>query len=192
VALNLSAFAKFLLKSFGWTLVGEMPEQKKFVAIVAPHTSNWDFFICVLVKFALKLKLVFIGKHTIFIGPVGWVLRKMGGLPVNRSSAHNVVDAIAEEFEKRDEMIFALSPEGTRSYLPHWKSGFYYIARKAQVPVQTFFLDTATKTIGWGPMFHLTDDKDKDLERIEEFYRDKQGFKPEKFSKIVFKSSQDS
>ncbi len=184
----MSGFAKFILRRFGWTIVGERPKHKKFVAIVAPHTSNWDFFICVLVKFALKLKLVFIGKHTIFIGPIGWILRKMGGLPVDRTSAHNVVETIVAEFERREEMIFALSPEGTRSYLPHWKSGFYYIARKANVPVQTFFLDTATKTIGWGPIFHLTDDKHADLARIEEFYRGKQGFKPEKFSKIVFKS----
>jgi 1-acyl-sn-glycerol-3-phosphate acyltransferase len=181
--------AKLLIKWLGWTLVGQMPIEKKVVAIVAPHTSNWDFFICVLVKFALKIDLVFIGKHTIFIGPVGWLLRKMGGLPVDRSSAHNVVDTIVDEFNKRDQMIFALSPEGTRSYLPHWKSGFYYIARKANVPVQIFFLDAKSKTLGWGPLIHLTDDKDADLARIKEFYRDKQGFKPEKFSEIVFRSS---
>jgi len=184
---SLSGFARFLLRLFGWQLVGELPKEKKFVVIVAPHTSNWDFFIFVLVKFAFKLKVVFIGKHTIFIGPIGWVLRKMGGLPVNRSSAHNVVDRIVQEFEQRSEMMFALSPEGTRSYLPLWKSGFYYIARKANVPVQTAFLDTKTKTIGWGPLFHLTDDKHADLERIKQFYQHKQGFKPEKFSKIVFR-----
>ena len=172
----------------GWQVVGQLSQEKKLVAIVAPHTSNWDFCIFVLLKIALRLKVVFIGKHTIFVGPFGWALRKMGGLPVNRGGGHNIVDEIADEFKRRDKMIFALSPEGTRSYLPHWKSGFYHIARKANVPIQTVFLDTKTKTIGWGPVYHLTDDKHADLERIKEFYRDKHGFKPEKFSKITFRS----
>lgn len=186
----MSAIARFILICFGWKIVGRLPNEKKYVIIVAPHTSNWDFFIFVLIKMVFKLKVVFIGKHTIFIGPIGWVLRRMGGLPVNRSGAHNVVDTIVDEFRKRDEMIFALSPEGTRSYLPYWKSGFYHIARKANVPVQTAFLNTTNKTIGWGPMFHLTDDKDADLEILKEFYIDKRGFKPENLSKIIFKKSQ--
>ncbi len=185
----MSTLAAFILKIFGWHLVGELPEQKKYVVIIGPHTSNWDFFIFLLVKFAYRLKVVFIGKHTIFIGPVGWVLRKIGGIPVERSSAHNVVDRIVEEFSVRDEMVFALSPEGTRSYLDHWKSGFYHIARKAKIPVQTAFLDVSSKQIGWGPLFHLTEDRHSDLEKIAEFYSDKQGFKPENFSKIIFKCS---
>jgi len=178
-----------ILKLFGWRLVGQLPSDKKYVIIIGPHTSNWDFFIFVLVKTVYRLKVVFIGKHTIFIGPVAWVLKKMGGLPVDRKSAHNVVNTIVDEFNKRDKMIFALSPEGTRSYLDHWKSGFYHIARKAKVPVQTAFLDTTSKTIGWGPVFEMTDDKDADLKIIGEFYADKIGFKPEKFSKIIFRSS---
>ena len=113
----------------------------------------------------------------------------MGGLPVNRSRAHNVVDTIVDEFNKRDEMIFGLSPEGTRSYLDHWKSGFYHIARKANVPVQTAFLDAPSKTLGWGPLFEVTADKNADLARIASFYSDKRGIRPEKFSKIVFRPS---
>jgi len=185
----LSAIAGFILRVFGWRLVGELPRLKKYVIIIGPHTSNWDFFIFVLVKYHFRIKVSFIGKHTIFIGPIGWALRKLGGIPVKRTSAHNVVDKIVEEFLVRDAMVFALSPEGTRSYLDHWKSGFYHIARKANVPVQTAFLDVDTKRIGWGPLLYLTDDRDKDLKKIAEFYSDKKGFKPEKFSKIVFKSS---
>jgi len=181
--------SRFILKLFGWRFIGEPPEQKKYVVIIGPHTSNWDFVIFLLVKMTYQLKVVFIGKHTIFIWPFSLFLKKIGGIPVERSSKHNVVDAIAEEFSKRDEMVFALSPEGTRSYLDHWKSGFYFIARKARVPVQCAFLDAPTKTLGWGPIFNLSDDKDADLKRIESFYADKRGFKPEKFSKIVFKDS---
>ncbi|MBV1909267.1 MAG: lysophospholipid acyltransferase family protein [Kangiellaceae bacterium] len=185
----LASLSKFILEFFGWSIIGQPPTNEKYVIIIAPHTSNWDFFIFILMKFTFQLKVVFIGKHTIFIGPVGWLLRKMGGLPVDRSRAHNVVDTIVDEFNKRENMIFALSPEGTRSYLPNWKSGFYHIARKANIPVQSAFLNMTNKTIGWGPLFELSDDKYSDLERMKQFYQDKKGFKPEKFSKIVFLSS---
>lgn len=178
-----------MLKLFGWHLVGHPPELKKYVVIIGPHTSNWDFIIFLLVKMTYKLKVVFIGKHTIFIWPFSVFLRKIGGVPVERSSKHNVVDTIVNEFTTRDEMVFALSPEGTRSYLDHWKSGFYHIARKADVPVQCAFLDAPSKRLGWGPIFQLTEDKDADLKKIESFYSDKKGFKPEKFSKIIFKNS---
>lgn len=140
----------------------------------------------ILIKFACNLKVSFIGKHTIFFGPAGWLLRKLGGIPVKRSSSNDVVNTIVEEFSKRDSMIFALSPEGTRSYLDHWKSGFYHIAKKANVPVVTAFLDTKTKTIGWGPSFIMTENKHKDLEDIGCFFSDKKGFKPHNYSSIRF------
>lgn len=182
----MSALAKWILKAFGWQLVGELPKLEKYVIIVAPHTSNWDFFIFVMVKFAFQIKVVFIGKHTIFVGPFDWILRRLGGLPVNRSGTNNVVDQIVNEFNHRDKMIFALSPEGTRSYRTHWKSGFYHIARKANVPVLTAFLDTKTRKLGWGPVFELSDDKNQDLKKFAEFYSDKIGIRPEKASKIIF------
>jgi 1-acyl-sn-glycerol-3-phosphate acyltransferase len=182
----LSWLAKTIFFLISWEIVGNLPKEKKFVIIIGPHTSNWDFFMFILVKFACKLRVSFIGKHTIFIGPAGWVLRKLGGIPVERSSSHNVVDTIVDEFLKRESMIFALSPEGTRSYLDHWKSGFYHIARKANVPVVAAFLDTQTKTIGWGPSFIMGDDKHKDLNKIREFFVDKKGFKQHRYSLVRF------
>ncbi|MGB0496401.1 MAG: lysophospholipid acyltransferase family protein [Kangiellaceae bacterium] len=182
----MAKLANMILKLFGWKLIGELPSINKFVVIIAPHTSNWDFFVFILVKFACKVKVSFIGKHTIFIGPIGWVLRKLGGIPVKRSSSNNVVTAIVHEFSQREQMIFALSPEGTRSYLDHWKSGFYHIAKEANVPVVTAFLDVKTKNIGWGPIFYLTDDKHEDLKLIGSFYQDKIGFKHDKYSKVRF------
>lgn len=184
----MSYLAKIIFFVIGWKIVGNLPEQKKFVVIIAPHTSNWDFFMFILVKFACKLKVSFIGKHTIFVGPIGWLLRKLGGIPVKRSSSHHVVDIIVEEFSRKDSMIFGLSPEGTRSYLDHWKSGFYHIAVNANVPVVTAFLDTRTKTIGWGPSFIMTDNKHKDLENIAKFFSDKRGFKPHNYSQVRFLS----
>lgn len=185
----MSQLARLILKLFGWQLVGKLPKQKKYVVIIGPHTSNWDFFIFFLVKIAYKLKVVFIGKHTIFIGPIGWALRKLGGLPVDRRSKHNVVDMVVNEFNQRDEIVFCLSPEGTRSYLDHWKSGFYHISFKANVPIQIAFLDTTTKVVGWGPLFQPLKDKNELLKKIALFYSNKRGFKPEKFSQIIFKSS---
>jgi len=183
----ISWLSRNILALFGWTIVGKLPETKKYVAIVAPHTSNWDFFIFVLMKFGLKLRVNFIGKHTIFIGPIGWFLKAMGGIPVNRSSNNNVVDLIVEKFAEREEMIFALSPEGTRSFKDHWKSGFYHIAIKAKVPVQLCYLDKTTKSVGFGPMIELSGDKDKDLEVIKNFFQNKKGIRPELLSTIRFK-----
>jgi len=183
----LAKIALLLLKLFGWQIVGELPKEKKYVVIFAPHTSNWDFVIFLLVKIVFKLKLVFIGKHTLFIGPLGWLLRKLGGLPIERSSRHDMVDFIVSEFKQSDEMIFGLSPEGTRKYLDHWKSGFYHIAYKANIPVLCAFLDHSKKQSGFGPLFYLSKDKYFDLEKISKFYSDKIGMKPENFSKSVFK-----
>ena len=183
-----SWFSIKLLKLFGWQTIGKPPEIKKYVVIVAPHTSNWDFFIFLLLKFSYRLKINFIGKHTIFIGPIGWVLRKLGGIPVFRSQNHNVVDSIIKAFNENENMIFALSPEGTRSYKDHWKSGFYHIALNAKVPIQTCFLDMTTKTLGFGPLIELTGDIKQDLAVFQNIYSDKKGIKPALFSKITFRN----
>lgn len=184
----MSGFSKGILKLFGWTLEGEPPSLKKYVIIIAPHTSNWDFFIFLLVKSVFKLQVVFIGKHTIFVGPFGWLLRKIGGLPVERSNSHNVVEQIADEFKRRQHMIFALSPEGTRSYKDHWKSGFYHIAKKAKVPIQTAFLNATDKTLGWGPLMDSSLSEDDLLKKLALFYEDKKGIRSSNFSQIKFHS----
>jgi 1-acyl-sn-glycerol-3-phosphate acyltransferase len=168
-------------------IVGKPPTVKKYIIVVAPHTSNWDFFIFVLLKFHFKLKVNFIGKHTIFIGPIGWLLRKMGGIPVVRSKSHNVVDSIVTAFKQNQEMIFALSPEGTRSYKNHWKSGFYHIALNADVPIQLCYLDKKTLSLGFGPLIKLSGDRESDMDLISKFYSTKQGIRPSLFSKICFK-----
>ena len=175
-----------ILKWRGWTIKGKQPELKKYVIIAAPHTSNWDFFIFLTLKWALKLRVNFIGKHTLFVGPIGWFLRKIGGRPVNRTQSKNLVDAIVDLFNTSDEFIFALAPEGTRSYKDHWKSGFYYIALKANVPIQICFLDTSNKHIGFGPLLEPSGDLQSDQKVLEEFYKNIKGIKPELFSKITF------
>ncbi|MCW8879914.1 MAG: lysophospholipid acyltransferase family protein [Kangiellaceae bacterium] len=183
----LSWLSKKLLRWSGWNLISQPPQVKKYVVIVAPHTSNWDFWVFILIKFIFRMHVSFIGKHTIFVGPIGWVLKKWGGIPINRSAKHNVVDTIVEEFDKRDELIFALSPEGTRSFKDHWKSGFYYIALNANVPLQLCYIDSKTKSVGFGPLITLTGDQNKDVETLRAFYQDKAGIRPELFSTIKFR-----
>lgn len=175
-----------LLKWRGWTLVGHPPQINKYVVIVAPHTSNWDFFIFLALKFSLKLQVNFVGKHTIFVGPIGWILRRLGGRPVDRSKSHNVVSAIVDLFNQNDKFIFALSPEGTRSYKDHWKSGFYYIAVKAKVPIQTCFLDTTNRTLGFGPLIEPCGDLEQDQVSLRSIFENKRGINPELFSDITF------
>ncbi len=140
-------------------------------------------------KFSFKLRVNFFGKHTIFVGPIGWLLRKMGGIPVNRSAAHNIVEQIVNTFEQNDSLIFALSPEGTRGYRDHWKSGFYHIALNAKVPVQICFLDMKKREVGFGPLIELSGNEQEDLQQLIAFFQDKQGVRPECFSRIAFRKS---
>lgn len=185
----LSWIAKKILKLLGWTIYGELPKLKKYVAIAAPHTSNWDFLMFMLLKFSLQMKANFVAKHTLFVGPFGWFLNKVGGRALNREKTENTVDAIADLFDKHEEFIFAIAPEGTRSYKKYWKSGFYFIAVKAQVPIQLCFLDSEKKQLGFGPLLEPSGDLEKDHQKLIDFYQDKKGIKPELFSDIAFQTS---
>lgn len=173
-----------ILRLLGWKLVGEMPQSKKAVFIFAPHTSNWDFVIMMIARFCFKMKPAYLGKHTLFKPPFGWFFKMLGGIPVERSNSHNVVDQVVKIIKQRDEIALALAPEGTRSKTDKWKSGFYYIALKAKVPLVLAFLDTETRTLGLGKVLELTGDKDTDMQQIRDFYQDKKGFKPELASDI--------
>src|SRR5262249_19919917 len=122
------AIGRFYLRSSGWRIRGRVPVEPKFVAIVAPHTSNWDFVVCVATMFALGLHIQWFGKHTLFRGPFGWLLRALGGLPVRRDTAKGVVSEIADTIRAKRRFILALAPEGTRRRVSEWRTGFYHIA----------------------------------------------------------------
>ncbi|WP_462156971.1 1-acyl-sn-glycerol-3-phosphate acyltransferase [Pseudoalteromonas sp. GB56] len=146
-----------VLNWFGWQVVGEFPEQGKFVAAVAPHTSNWDFIIAIAVKMHLQVRIRYLGKHSIFIWPLSILLRKWGGIPVDRRSSHGVVGQVKELFDNSDSLILGLAPEGTRKYTPQWKSGFLHIAKAANVPVVPMALDYSTKQFIVMPAIVVTD-----------------------------------
>ncbi|RUO40158.1 acyltransferase [Aliidiomarina taiwanensis] len=164
----------------GWKVVGQMPDIKKAIVPVAPHTSNWDFFIGVFAMLALGLKLSFLGKKEIFVFPVRRLLTWLGGVPVNRASAHGVVADIAKQFNEREQLILALSPEGTRSKVEHWRTGFLHMARAAKVPVVPVALDFAKREIQIGQPIEIDDDIEKGLKEVQAFTRQAQAKYPEK------------
>jgi 1-acyl-sn-glycerol-3-phosphate acyltransferase len=155
-----------------WRVIGEFPDLRKFVIIVAPHTSNWDFVVGLFCDLALDLDAVWLAKHTIFIGPFGRWLKSLGGLPVVRSASHNVVSQVAAEFARRDQMILAVAPEGTRSKVEEWKSGYWHIARAAGVPIVPVGFDFRRRAAVIGPLRSTTDSIEDDEAVLKAFFAD--------------------
>ena len=172
------AFGRGLLRLLRWRVDGEMPNLPKFVVAVAPHTSNWDFVVGAAAMFALDLKIVFIGKHTLFVGPFGAVLRWMGGIPVDRSSPHGVVGDAVASFRGVERRILAITPQGTRRPVPHFKTGFLHIARGAGLPVLLAALDYEARVVRFGPTLDIGEDIDAERARIEAHFAPIRGRHP--------------
>ena len=165
-------FGLTLLRLGGWRMAGEFPDIPKLVLIGAPHSSNWDGFWGFAAKLALGLDIKILGKDTLFKVPVmGWLLRRMGVIPVNRSAAHGVVEQSAAVMQNADRCWYGLAPEGTRKPVERWKTGFWKIAKAADVPVLPAYFHYGRKVIGIGPPFQLSDDMAADIARIREWYR---------------------
>jgi 1-acyl-sn-glycerol-3-phosphate acyltransferase len=174
-----------VLNMLGWRFAGEFPCHPKMIIAVAPHTSNWDFVIGLAVAFSLRLKITFFGKHSIFIPPFDALLRRWGGIPVERSKAHGVVDQMADAMTSADKMLLCLAPEGTRSRIERWKTGFLHIAHKAEVPVFLVAFDYKKKQIEFGPSLLISDDTQYELNRIYTHYQNVQAKFPDKVATNV-------
>jgi len=159
------------LAASGWKVTGKMPDRSKLVMIVAPHTSNRDFFYGILAVFALGLHANWLGKHTLFRGPAGRLMRWLGGISVDRSRRNDLVEQTAAVFQKRNRLWLAITPEGTRKKVERWKSGFWHIARAAKVPILLVYFDYARREIGFGPLLDPSDDYASDLAQIIAFYQ---------------------
>lgn len=174
-----NAFARWLGRSLlrlgGWRMVGAFPDIPKLVLIGAPHSSNWDGFWGFAAKLALGLDIKILGKQQLFWWPLGSVLRRLGVIAVDRDAAHGVVEQLAARIRGADRLWFGLAPEGTRKPVPHWKTGFWKIAKAADVPVLPAYFHYPDKVIGIGPPFLLTDDMAADIARIRAWYRPWQG-----------------
>jgi 1-acyl-sn-glycerol-3-phosphate acyltransferase len=158
------------LKAAGWRIEGPAPA-KKCVLIAAPHTSNWDFPLMLAAAFVFRLEVFWMGKDALFRRPIAAGLMKwLGGIPIDRSRTNNVVDQMVDIFDRSDGLIVVIPPEGTRSKVTRWKTGFYYIALGAKVPIATGFLDFKRKVAGFGPQFDVTGDIENDLRDMQEFY----------------------
>lgn len=180
----LARFSHWLLRRLGWSLRIDRPDIDKYVAIAAPHTSNWDFLFGILAAWAIELNASWLGKHSLFHWPLGWYFRRIGGVPVRRDGGQNYISQMTELFDNAEHLVLALAPEGTRSKTDHWKTGFHAIARAAGVPILMAYFDYPRKQIGMGGMFYPSDDIEADFRRIREFYKDKRGKNPEKESLI--------
>lgn len=168
-----------ILKLIGWKAVGCPIKNARFVLIGAPHTSNWDFPLMIMVVLKLRLKVFWMGKNTLFPFPVGWIMKWLGGIPVDRSRAHNLVDQTVAQYKSEPEMIVLVPPEGTRSRVKEWKTGFYRIAVAAEVPVLMGYVDAAKKEAGLADFFYPTGELEVDMPAIRAFYADKVGINPE-------------
>ena len=179
----LRTFSVAFLKLTGWKIVGQLPaDARKSVFIAAPHTSNWDLPYTLMVAFALRLNIYWMGKAQIFRWPFGPLMRWLGGVAVQREQANNLVAASVQALQNSDGPVqLVVPPEGTRSKVRYWKTGFYYIALGAQVPIVMSFLDYGNKVSGLGPMFEPTGDIEADMVRIKAFYAPFKGKNPDQF-----------
>ena len=152
----------------GWDVTGEIPNIPKLVIIAAPHTSNWDFIVGVAAKLALRLDVMWLGKDTLFRGPLGALMRQLGGRPVDRSASNDVVKNVVQEFQRRDRLVLALAPEGTRKRVERWRTGFYHIAHAARVPIVPVALNFGEREIQIGAPFTTTGDVDADIRALQQ------------------------
>lgn len=170
----------------GWRFESDLPPEKKYVCLAVPHTSNWDGLLLVALLQSVGLDMQWMIKDAWLKGPLGPVMRRVGAVAINRDKATNVVDQMIEQFRKRDRFVLGIPPEGTRSRADHWKSGFYHIARGANVPVVPGYLDFGRKRAGLGPAIRMTGDVRADMDKIRAFYKEKNptAYEPAHFGPI--------
>lgn len=171
----------FIFRLTGWSVEGSFSrELKKYIVAVAPHTSNWDFVIGVMARSIVRIQRAkFLGKSALFRPPYGWLFRWLGGYPVDRASSHDMVHQVVEIFNRHEEFILAIAPEGTRKKVPKLKTGFYHIARQARVPIIPCGFDFQRKKIVIGQPFYPSANADADMDLLRKFFSQIKGRNPE-------------
>jgi 1-acyl-sn-glycerol-3-phosphate acyltransferase len=168
-----------ILRLAGWRAIGKRIDNQRFVLIGAPHTSNWDFPLMLMVVLKLELKLHWMGKSTLFMFPFGGIMRWLGGIAIDRSQHHGVVEQVVQQYRDNPQMVVLVPPEGTRSKVKEWKTGFYHIANNAGVPILMGYVDVPKKEAGLADFFFPTGNVEQDISEIRHFYKDKRGVIPE-------------
>lgn len=173
-------FSKTILKWWGFKIVGDPGNHlRKRLFVVIPHTSNWDFPLGLLLRSACNIQVEFVGKDSLFKPPFGWIFKRLGGHPVDRSKRNNFVEAVVDIFNSKDRLAIAMAPEGTRSRVDKLKTGFYHIARLAEIPMILTKFDFGNKELVFSPPVYTTEDQDKDFQLIYDFFKGVQGKNPE-------------
>jgi len=162
--------ARWIVVRCGWQLGGEFPDVARLVLIAAPHSSWWDGFWGLMIKAAIGADVSFMAKRELFVGPLGWLLRRLGGIPIERSATHGLVDQMVMRFAAGDALWLGIAPEGTRRHVQKWKTGFWHIAHRAGVPILPVYFHYPERTIGVGPLIRTTGDVDADVARLRAFY----------------------
>ena len=176
-------FAIFYFWLSGWKIAQKPPaDLKKCVLLAAPHTSNFDFVYGRLGATILGLNTRFLIKKEVFKGPMGWMARQAGGIPVDRRKNNNILEVVSDLFKNNDSFYLMITPEGTRKLVKKWRKGFYAIAMEANVPIGCVYLDYRKREVGFGMLLHPTGNFEKDLAKIQDFYRDKSARHPDRFN----------
>ncbi len=163
----------------GWTFSGERPVEPKVMILGAPHTANFDYFLTLALIHHFDLPLRYLIKHTVFVGPLGWLLRSLGGIPVDRRKPGRLVERIIETIKEQDEIAVGVLPEGTRKRTDYWKSGFYHIASGAEIPIYPARVDGPGKHLHLGPALWPSGDIEADVAVLADFFEGALGVIPE-------------
>jgi len=169
--------ARLLLRLARWRTVGEVP--RRAILVGAPHTSNWDWVLTMLLAWDNNIQIRLLVKDSLFVGPLAWILRATGAVKLDRANPGATIRALLEEAEGDEDFLLGIAAEGTRSRGDYWKSGFYRISQQTGLPYTLAFLDAPSRTVGWGPTQHPTGDVVADMDLIRAFYADKRGIKPD-------------
>jgi 1-acyl-sn-glycerol-3-phosphate acyltransferase len=172
--------ARLLLRLARWRTVGIVPQRA--VLVGAPHTSNWDWVLTMLLAWDNDIQIKLLVKQEFFVGPLAPILRATGAIAIDRSDPGETISQLMAEAEGDEPFVLGIAAEGTRSRGEYWKSGFYRIAQQTGLPITLAFLDGPSRTVGWGPTFPPTGNVRADMNRIREFYADKTGLRPEGFT----------
>lgn len=169
--------ARLVLRAVRWQTVGEVP--RRGILVGAPHTSNWDWVLTLLLAWDSGVRIRLLVKHSLFRGPLGPILRATGAVELDRANPGATIRELLADAETDESFLLGIAAEGTRGRGEHWKSGFHRIARQTGIPVTLAFLDAPSRTVGWGPTFPATEDVRADMDRVRAFYADKRGIRPE-------------
>jgi 1-acyl-sn-glycerol-3-phosphate acyltransferase len=173
-------FARLALRAARWKTVGTVPQRA--VLVGAPHTSNWDWVLTMLLAWDNNIQIKLLMKREFFRGPLAPILRATGAISLDRKEPGETIRSLLADAERDEPFVLGIAAEGTRSKGEYWKSGFYRISQQSGLPITLAFLDAPSRTVGWGPTFSPSGDVRADMDRIREFYADKTGVRPELFT----------